>query len=78
MITQYGLEIFGEGNMRNVEVLPPYRVREFAHRADISPAQVYALVNRGEIPAIRLGRAIRLPREACDRLLAGEGRLDGK
>ena len=47
----------------------PYKVKEFADLADLSLNAVYELVRRGEIPAVRFGRAIRLPREACDRLL---------
>ena len=50
----------------------PYTVREFAALADLSLNAIYAMVARNELPAVRFGRAIRLPREKCDRLLRGE------
>jgi excisionase family DNA binding protein len=54
--------------------LRPYTVPEFARLARLSPNSIYLMVNRGELPAVRLGKAIRLPRGACDRLLRGEKR----
>jgi excisionase family DNA binding protein len=50
----------------------PYTVREFAELAGLSANAVYAMVSRTELPAVRFGRAIRMPREKCDRLLRGE------
>src|SRR3954469_19642525 len=41
----------------------PYRVKEFADRADVSPNAVYEMIRRGEVQAVRFGRAIRIPRD---------------
>jgi excisionase family DNA binding protein len=50
----------------------PYTVREFAELAGLGASSVYQMIGRGTLPAFRLGGAIRLPREKCDRLLRGE------
>ena len=50
----------------------PYKIKEFAEMADLSLNAVYTMVREGKIPSVRFGRAIRLPRRACDRLLRGE------
>ena len=44
-------------------------VREAAQLLRISRNLAYELVTRGEIPAIRLGRVIRVPRTALDQWL---------
>ena len=51
---------------------PPYKVKEYAAQARITPNAVYELVRRGEVPAVRFGRAIRIPREAGDKKLTGQ------
>jgi excisionase family DNA binding protein len=51
---------------------PPYKVKEYAAVARITPNAVYEMVRRGEVPAVRFGRAIRIPREAGDKKLTGE------
>jgi excisionase family DNA binding protein len=49
-------------------------VEEAAAMLGISRAFAYEAVNRGEIPHIRIGRRILVPRSALDRLLdTGEG-----
>jgi excisionase family DNA binding protein len=50
----------------------PYTVRQFAELADLSLNAVYAAISRGELRAVRIGRAIRLPADACDKLLRGD------
>ena len=50
----------------------PYTVRQFADLADLSLSAIYAAVSRGELRAVRIGRAIRLPADACDKLLRGD------
>ena len=52
---------------------PPYKVKEYAQLARVTPNAVYEMVRRGEVPAVRFGRAIRIPRDAGDRKLRGEG-----
>jgi excisionase family DNA binding protein len=51
---------------------PPYKVKEFAAAARVSPNAVYEMVRRGEVPAVRFGNAIRIPRDAGDRKLRGD------
>lgn len=50
----------------------PYTVKQYADRALLSTNAVYQMIARGEIPAVRFGRAIRIPHEAGDRKLRGE------
>ncbi len=47
-------------------------VREAAAVLRISRNLAYELVARGEIPAVRLGRVIRVPRTALDHWLEAE------
>ncbi len=43
---------------------------ETAERLRISQKSVYRLVRRGELPALRFGRAIRIPVAGLERLIA--------
>jgi len=47
-------------------------VEDVAGRLGIGRNQAYALVQLGQIPALRFGRRWLIPRVAIDRLLAGE------
>lgn len=47
-----------------------YTVTEFACLFAVSPRFVRALIRKGEIPALRLGRSYRIPRKAADAYLA--------
>lgn len=47
-------------------------VEEAAPMLGISRAFAYEAVNRGEIPSIRIGRRVLVPRAALDRLLSPE------
>lgn len=38
--------------------------------------QVYAAIHEGELYAVKLGRSIRVPRVALERMLTGEGTSD--
>ena len=53
--------------------------RSFAELLDLSRETVYRLVARGELKAVRVGSAIRLPRTQLDSLLSGgsEDEADG-
>jgi excisionase family DNA binding protein len=55
-----------------VQVPKPFTVKEFAAAARISANAVYELVRRGELPVVRFGSAIRIPREAGNKRLTGE------
>lgn len=48
-------------------------VEEAAEALGLSRAFAYEAVNRGEIPSIRIGRRILVPRVALDRLLESTG-----
>ncbi len=52
-----------------------FSVEETAVLLGISRAFAYELVARGEIPSLRLGRRIVVPRLAIDELLASAARL---
>ena len=48
------------------------RVEEAAAMLGLSRNGAYAAVARGEIPTIRIGRKLLVPKPALDRMLAGE------
>ncbi len=47
-----------------------YTVAEFAQAFAISPRRVRALISKGEIPALRIGRSYRIPHKAAAEYLA--------
>ena len=49
-------------------------VEEAAKLLGIGRGSAYEAVRRGELPAIRLGKRLVVPRAALDRLLASAGR----
>ena len=49
-----------------------YSVEEAAHLLSVSRSHVYRLVGRRQLPAVRLGRRLVLPRRGVARLLRGE------
>ena len=51
-------------------------VDEVAEALRIGRRQAYSAVQRGEIPSIRIGRSLRVPRAWLDRTLAGEAEDD--
>jgi excisionase family DNA binding protein len=48
-----------------------FTVEEVAKRLGISRNFAYDAVNRGEIPAVRIGRRLLVPKAALEKLLAG-------
>jgi excisionase family DNA binding protein len=46
-----------------------YTVEEAGRKLGVGRAAAYAAATRGEIPTIRIGRLIRVPKFAFDRLL---------
>ena len=50
-----------------------YKVEEAAKMLGIGRNLAYELVASGEIPSLRLGRRIVVPKGAFDRLLSGDG-----
>ena len=58
---------------RSVDELPPVlRVDEVATFLRCDRGTVYKLVERGELPVVRLGRSFRVTREVLGRFIAGE------
>lgn len=53
-----------------------YTVEEAARLFGISRGLAYELVKSGDLPAVRLGRRLVVPRMVVERLLAGAG-VDG-
>lgn len=51
----------------------PYKVKELADKADVTPNCVYQMIARGELEVVRFGRVIRIPRRVGDRMLKGLG-----
>ncbi|MEX1009659.1 MAG: helix-turn-helix domain-containing protein [Acidimicrobiia bacterium] len=62
--------------MIHLDPEPPlvFSVEQAAARLGISRAFAYQLVARGELPALRLGRRIVVPRFAIDEVLARASR----
>ncbi len=50
-----------------------YTVEEIGQKLKISRPQVYLGLKRGEIPCIRVGHRVLIPKAAFDRLLSGQG-----
>jgi excisionase family DNA binding protein len=53
------------------EQKPLMRVTEAARLLGLSPSRGYVMVQRGLIPAIRIGHAVRVPREAFEKWMRG-------
>lgn len=49
-----------------------YSMREVAAAIGLSERSVWALIARGELRAVKLGRSVRISREALDELLGGD------
>jgi excisionase family DNA binding protein len=47
----------------------PYTVEEVAQKLDVNVKTAYEAIRRKEIPSIRFGRTIRVPRPAFNELL---------
>ena len=55
------------------ELEKPYKVKNLADGANVTPNCIYQMIARGELEAVRFGRAIRIPRRVGDRMLKGLG-----
>jgi excisionase family DNA binding protein len=55
----------------------PWKVREVAAILRCGRNQAYELIQRGEIRLVRIGRAIRVTREALDEFKAGREAASG-
>jgi len=54
----------------DLESLPPVlKVKELSQLLRIPLTRTYELIEKGEIPCIRLGRSIRIPRSVVSKLL---------
>jgi excisionase family DNA binding protein len=52
-------------------------VRQAADLLQLSAPFVYGLINRGQLPAVRLGRAVRVPKQALETMMAKGGVMRG-
>jgi len=50
-----------------------YSMSELAHEWGVSQRSIWTLVNTGRLEAFRIGRAVRIPREAVDNYMARGG-----
>jgi excisionase family DNA binding protein len=48
------------------------RIDAAAERLAVSRATLYRMLQRGEIPTVRIGTAVRIPASALERWLAGQ------
>ena len=53
-------------------------VEQAAHRLGISRGLAYLAVHRGELPIIRIGKRLLIPRIALERMLDGMESVKGK
>ena len=54
------------------------KVPEVAKVLRIARSRAYELVAHGQIPAVRIGRSVRVPRRELDQWLADQRYLDGR
>jgi excisionase family DNA binding protein len=47
-----------------------YKLDEFGRLAGLSLVTVRRLVKRGELPSVKIGRSVRIPREGAERWIA--------
>ncbi len=62
-----------EKNMPNCSENLPTRLltgKDVAHLLRISPSQAYKIMRRGELPAVRIGRSIRVKPEDLESFIA--------
>jgi len=50
-----------------------FRVKVAAEKLDISVSQAYNLISRGELEAVRVGRSLRVPAKALEKIAAAGG-----
>ncbi len=50
-----------------------FRVSRAAEVLDVSRSQIYKLIERGDLRAVRIGKSIRIPVEAIREMAKGEG-----
>jgi excisionase family DNA binding protein len=58
--------------MGNVGERQTYKIEEAARLLGIGRNQAYEAARRRDIPAIRIGRRLLVPKAALDKLLAGD------
>jgi excisionase family DNA binding protein len=51
-----------------------YSMAELAQAWGVSERSVWSLVNSGRLPSFRIGRLVRIPREAADAFMANGGK----
>jgi excisionase family DNA binding protein len=66
------LETGKEREMEGEAARRTYSVAEAGKLLGIGRNQTYDAIKRGEVPAIRIGKRLLVPKAALDRLLSGE------
>lgn len=46
--------------------------KEAAYVLSVSPSQIYGMLQRGDLPCVRIGRSVRLPRKTVIQLAGGD------
>lgn len=68
-----------DAQLKELEQLPDVlKVDEFARLLRINRGLAYEMIRRNEVQAIRLGRAIRIPKLTVQRLIEGGGQANGQ
>lgn len=49
------------------------KVRDLAEILDLSERRIYQLIRKGDIPSVRLGRTIRIPKAVWDAFIESKG-----
>ena len=59
---------------RSQTTAPPLLVTasEAARLLSLAPRTIYALVQSGQLPCVRIGKSVRIPRKAVEALARGE------
>lgn len=75
-VTQLHMEDSGHAKPSGESLSPLWTVKQLAAFLGVRPGTVYKMVERGELPAVRLGqhgRTLRFRREQVEAWLAGKG-----
>lgn len=51
------------------------RINEVCERTSLSRTTIYELVNRGQLPTVHIGKALRIPERALDQWIAEQYRV---
>ncbi len=61
-----------EHNMKRIEERKTYNIEEAGRMLGVGRNQAYEAAKSGQIPTIKIGKRMLVPKAALDRMLAGE------